>query len=304
MKKKIPVVLCVDTGIDDAVAMFLALKNPKIDIKLFVCGRGNTTVDNTAENTFDLLDYVDAPNIPVVKGKEPSEKRKVLIRKAHGDNGLGNYEFANKTKRKPLSVSSDEAIYDVACKNQDLIIITFGPLTSLASAIDTHPDLCSKVSKLFVMGGSLLEKESNPTPRAEFNTASDPESAETVLKSNMQIVMVPSEIGRTATLDYYDIFRTKTLNSTGALLEQLFRHYNSFGFDGGLTTCDTTTLFALTNPEIFKFVPAFGEIKYFKSFNSGMCLFDFNKTPNMIVATEIDTKKFKKLYFKHLKRLP
>ena len=304
MKKKIPVIFCVDTGIDDAVAILLALKNPKIDIKLLVCGRGNTTIDNSTNNTLNILDYVGAPNIPIVKGKEPSEKRKVLIFKAHGDNGFGSYEFPEQTKREILNVSSDDAIYKVATENEGVIVVSFAPLTSLASAIKKHKDLEQKISKLYIMGGSIREKETNPKPYAEFNIASDPESAKIVFDSSIPKIIVPTEMGRTATFDYYDIYRIKTQNSTGSLIEQLFRHYNSFGYDGGITTCDSTTLFAFTNPEVFKIVPSFCYIKYFDSINSGICLFDFNKTPNVEVATEINAKFFKKIFFKQLKKLP
>ncbi|MBQ3494530.1 MAG: nucleoside hydrolase [Clostridia bacterium] len=301
MKKKIPVILCVDTGIDDAVGIALATKLKEIDIKLIVCEQGNSNIDNITKNTLGVLDTIFAPNIPVVKGHPPKINR--FIFNAHGKNGLAGYVF-DESDRTFVDVEAHEAIYNVLCENQDTVIIILGPQTSVARTLTLHEDAKEKIKKLVIMAGSINEPLDTTNPYSEFNIASDPESAEIVLSSGIDILMVPSEMGRIAVLDYYDIYRTKNTNHTGAFIEKLYRKYKHRLVKKGVATCDSTTIAAFVRPDIYEIKPTYAFVKYFDSINSGICLFDFNKQPNINICTNIDVKKFKHFYFKTLKKLP
>jgi len=303
MKKKIPVILSVDTGVDDAVAIILAVASKNIDIKLVVCSHGNTSIENVTNNTLGVLELINAPNIPVVVGSLPSPKRQKQIHNAHGSNGLGGVVL-DKNNRQVISSSAEDKIYEIAKHEPDVCYINLGPSTTLANTIKKYPDLTSCISKIVFMGGSINEKLDTKKPYTEYNVASDPESAEIVLNSGIDILMVPTEIGRISFLDYYDIFKTKTLNKTGDILEKMFRNYRHRAVPNGIATCDSCSLFALLNPAIFEIKPCFGFVKYFKNVDTGVCLLDFEKTPNMHVVTNVDIKKFKKYYFKLLAKLP
>jgi len=303
MKEKIPVILSIDTGIDDAVSILLALKCKNIEIKLFVCSYGNTSIDHVATNTLGILDLANAPQIPILRGSIPSEKRQKLLYKAHGSNGMGGYIF-NKTNRTLSTECAEDKIYEIANKEKNLHYINLGPSTTLASTIKKYPDINTKIKKIIFMGGSLKEKLDTKKPYTEFNIASDPESAEIVFNSKIPILMVPSEIGRKAFLDYYDIYKTKKLNKTGEILELIFRNYKHRRLPYGVATCDSTALLSLTHPEIMEIKPVYGFIKYFKNVDTGVCLFDFAQESNMEVVTDIDVKKFKKVYFNLLSKLP
>lgn len=301
MKRKIPVILCVDTGIDDASAIFFALGCKNLDIKLFVCGYGNTSLENCARNTLNILDFANAPLIPVVMGNMPNEKRSKIIYRAHGENGLGGY-ILPESNRQVVDKKPEDAIYEVVCKNQNIHIITLGPLTTIASTFKKYPDIQQKIEKLIAMGGSIKEKLDTEKPYTEFNIASDPESAEIVINSGVKILMVPTEMGRIAYLDYQDIYKIKNLNYIGDLIEKLYRNYKPRGLKNCVGSFDSTTICALSNPEIMQYKPALGFVKYFDNVDTGVCLFDFNKQPNMEVAINIDPIKFKKVYFKALKK--
>ena len=192
--------------------------------------------------------------------------------------------------------------FNVINENQDTIIIQLGPCTSMAAAFQKYPELPKKINEFIIMGGSITEKIDTKKPYAEFNIASDPESAEIIFSSGANILMVPSELGRQAYLDYYDIYKTKITNHIGSFLEILFRSYRHRMVPNGTATCDSTAICAATEKYLFDIKPVYGFIKYFDSINSGVCLYDFSKTPNMRVCTSINIKKFKKVYFKALKK--
>ena len=301
MKKKIPVILFVDTGIDDAVGIALATKLETLDIKLIVCEHGNTTIENSTNNTIGVLDTILAPNIPVIKGIELKNPR--FIFNAHGENGLAGYTF-EKTNRTPIEKNSIELIYETLKNNERVTIIELGPCTTLAQTLIAHQDSKNYIEKIVIMGGSIAEKLDTKVPYAEFNIASNPEAAEIVLSSGLDILMVPTEMGRKALLDYFDIYTTKSTNATGSFFEKLFRNYKHRAVKNGVATCDSTTIFAAVYPELFEIKPTYGFVKYFDTINSGVCLYDFDKTPNMNVCTDINVKNFKKVYFKTLKKLP
>lgn len=303
MKNKLPVILSVDTGVDDAVAIAMAFASKNLDIKLIVCEHGNASLENVTKNTLGILELIDASGVQVVLGTLPSEKRQKQIYNAHGNNGLGGYILDSNNRTYSMRPAED-LIFDVANSNEDVCYLNLGPSTTLASAINKYPELVGKIKKIVFMGGSINERLDTQNPYAEYNVASDPESAETVLNSGISVLMVPTEIGRKAFLDYYDIFKTKTMNRTGDVFEKIFRNYRHRAVKNGVATCDSTALFAYSKPEIFTLKPVYGFVKYFDNIDTGVCLFDFNHKPNMEVVTDVDIKQFKKHYFKLLAKLP
>ena len=134
--------------------------------------------------------------------------------------------------------------------------------------------------------------------------ASNPEAAELVFTSGIDTLIVPSEIGRIGKFDYQDIYKIKNTNYTGSFFEILFRNYKHRKVSKGVATCDCVTILSAFYPEIYEIKPVYAFIKYFDNIDSGVCLFDFNHEPNMNVCTNIDINKFKKLFFKLLKKLP
>ena len=180
-KKKI--ILDVDTGSDDAIAIMTAVLSDELDVLGITTVNGNRPVMNTTENTLRVLDLLRS-DIPVYRGcEEPMVAglmpERQLFRKTNDKKELGgktvtyHYEFL-------------EALND---SDGDITIIAVGPLTNLGVAMRADPGIINKIKKLIIMGGGC--RQTNTTSAAEFNIWKDPEAAQIVLTSGCEILLVP-----------------------------------------------------------------------------------------------------------------
>lgn len=301
-QKKIPVIVNCDTGIDDAVALMIALKSEKIDIKLIVTDVGNVDTTQSAINTLNTLELFDAPEIPVVVGEGKCFKRERPRFVAHGNNGLGGYENKDNP-RKITEGDAVEAMYNTLMQSEEKItIVCISPTTNLAKLIDSHKDCLDKIEQIVVMAGSIEEVGQNEIPYPEFNISGDPEAAEVLFNSGLEIMVIPMEMGHTAYLEWEDVYKTKNMNFTGETLEFIYRSYRDRHVKNGIATHDGCATAFLTNPELFKVRDVFAEIKYFDSIDTGVLVMDFEKEPNMKTCVEVDVPAFRNMYFEYLKK--
>ena len=200
-KKKI--ILDVDTGSDDAIAIMTAVLSDELDVLGITTVNGNRPVMNTTENTLRVLDLLRS-DIPVYRGcEEPMVAglmpERQLFRKTNDKKELGgktvtyHYEFLEEL---PPSVSKAQDIsavqYLIKALNDsdgDITIIAVGPLTNLGVAMRADPGIINKIKKLIIMGGGC--RQTNTTSAAEFNIWKDPEAAQIVLTSGCEILLVP-----------------------------------------------------------------------------------------------------------------
>lgn len=299
--KKIPIILNCDTGIDDAVAILIAVKSKKIDIKLITTNVGNVEPVRAAKNTLNILELIKAPDIPVVKGDSKCFKKQRERVAVHGDGGLGEYVF-DETQRQIKETDAVEEMYDVLMKSDKKVtIVCLSPTTNIAKLVTKHKDCLDKIERVVLMAGTIEEISDNEMPYPEFNIASDPEAGEALFESGVRIEVVPMEMGHTAYLDWQDVFKTKTMNYTGAVLEVVFRSYKDRHVKNGIATHDGCAIAYLTNPEFFEIKPVNAKVKYFDSIKTGVLTMSFKEKPNCITCTKVNISKFKNLYFKCLR---
>ncbi len=299
MKKvdSLDLIINCDTGIDDAVALLLAVKSKKINIKLIVTDLGNVDPKQAAINTNNILEAFNAPSIKVVAGEGKCLKRERPRVAVHGNGGLGEYVF-EKNNREVSKEDAIEAMYNtIVNAEKPITIVSLSPVTNIAKLIIKHPDCTKNIERLVFMAGSVEDLKPGDLPYPEFNVATDPEAAVKVFESGIKIDIVPMEMGHTAYLDWQDVFNTKNLNFTGSMLEILYRSYKDRHVKNGIATHDGCAIAYLTNPEIFEVKQMYGSIKYFDSLDSGILVLNNTESPNVDVCTKIDIKKFKKLYF-------
>lgn len=300
--RKIPIILNVDTGIDDAVAIGMAIFCNKFDIKLIVTSFGNTESLQVMKNTKNLLNFWDK-DIPIVIGaNKPFKRRKTKLINVHGANGLGSFEFEK---------ISYEENYDFLEKMKQVIedcgekitLVSLATLTNFANLFEKYPYLVEKVEEIVFMSGSIDIKDGG-VPYMEFNGSADPEACEKIISLNVPLLMCPMEMGHIAYLDWQDVVKTKYMNKSGEMFEKIFRDYKDRHVNNGIATHDGCCVACLSNQEIFNIVQARLNVQYYDETKTGVIVCDFDsKNANARVCTKVNVKKFKNLYFNCLKKM-
>ncbi|MBQ8468210.1 MAG: nucleoside hydrolase [Clostridia bacterium] len=302
MRKKIPVILDVDTGIDDGVAIILAAKCPKIDIKLVVTCHGNTTIKNITKNTLFILEKLKRFDIPVAEGMASPLLIKRPHVSAHGADGLGGYQYENPGFDL-LKESALEATHKILSESQEKITyICLAPSTNIANLLKEHPEDADKIQEIVIMVGSNEPVKDGETPYKEFNASVDPEALSLVLDSKIKKTIVSMEMGHTAYLNWKDVYKTEKTNAFGEMLENIFRGYKDYHVRNGIATHDGCTVAYVIDPTMFETREGHMQVRFFEKLGSGVGVIDYDKTPNVTITTKINIKKFKKLYFKTLKK--
>lgn len=147
--KKIPVIMDVDTGIDDAVALILAMSSPQIDLKGVTVVAGNQIIEKTLHNTLSVVDYFGNGNIPVAKGAaKPLVKELYYDAATHGESGLGTAVLP-QPKIVPHRLDAVDFIRETLENSEEKItLVPVGPLTNIALLLMCYPHVKEKSIKL------------------------------------------------------------------------------------------------------------------------------------------------------------
>ena len=202
-----PVFLDVDTGVDDALAIVLALRTQTLRLVGVTTVSGNTSSLQAARNTrFLCREFAPDPSVPVVAGATHALNGSVpeIDPMIHGADGLGGVYRAHAGGDSRAETASGDcavdALLDAAAKYGDaLTVVATGPLTNLALAARRDRRALASVGRILVMGGAL-DVAGNVTPHAEFNTYSDPEAYEALLADGVSIELFPLDVTRKVSL--------------------------------------------------------------------------------------------------------
>lgn len=293
---KHPLILDVDTGIDDAVALVFAHALKNIDLQLISTVYGNVDIEKSTHNTLVICDDINCKT-KVVKGEDKPFNNTDFNISAHGKNGLGNY-----THKVSISASNENyinAIHKIVDKNSLTNIIACGPLTNLAKFILSHPEDNEKIRVILVTG--LLENDKE-NPYLNFNITKDLEALKIVLKNYKNIVFVPSDMGHLSFISADDFNKTEACGKVGKILASMYPYHMDRTVKNGAALHDLCGVLWLSNPELFETKPALTRLN---STPKGSYL-DFNYKsikPNTLVTTNIDVQKMHKLYYKTLKSI-
>jgi len=190
-----PVILDVDTGVDDALAIAVALAQPELRLIAVTTVAGNVDVGQATRNTRLVLDWLGARSIPVAKGAaRPLLREHRDARAYHGPDGLGGAVLPVERRGPILDTSAPEVIVRAARRYAGkLCLICLAPLTNLAIALRLEPDLPFLIDRVIVMGGAFAVA-GNVTPVAEFNVVSDPEAASVVAQAGFRMRWVGLDV--------------------------------------------------------------------------------------------------------------
>ncbi|XP_071489275.1 inosine-uridine preferring nucleoside hydrolase-like [Diadema antillarum] len=206
MAEKVTMVIDCDPGIDDAVAIMMALGQPNVDLIGITCVTGNVEVDKVTINALRVLEKFNKLDIPVFRGAtryivtDPTEAKHV-----HGTDGLGDIPNPGPMPSRDL-VQSEHAVQALIRmaneKPGQITLVAIGPLTNLALAIRLDPTFTSKLKELVIMGGNIKARGTEFWT-AEFNFGSDPEAAHIVLTDTQcPTLVVPLETCISHSIDF------------------------------------------------------------------------------------------------------
>jgi pyrimidine-specific ribonucleoside hydrolase len=189
------IIIDTDPGIDDAMAIFLALRSPELKVEAITPVAGNVPLDLTLPNALRLLEIAKHRDIPVAAGaSHPLVRRLATAGHVHGVNGLAGVEFP-EPRIKPVHDTAPELIRHIVREDpHEITIVAIGPLTNVALALRADPEIASMIPAIVIMGGSL--SGGNMTPAAEFNLYVDPEAARIVFDANIPLTMVGLDVTR------------------------------------------------------------------------------------------------------------
>jgi inosine-uridine nucleoside N-ribohydrolase len=307
------VVLDMDPGIDDALALILALKSPEIQILGITTVAGNAPLEMTSANARRVLKYLDAGTIPVAMGAaNPLNHPLEDALNYHGPDGLGN---CNLPPSK-LPVHPDKA-WDFLARlvldaPGEVTLVATGPLTNVAYAFQLHPQLPELLARVVLMGGAYgltLYGRGNRTPFAEFNIWQDPEAAHIVFSSGVDIFAVGLDVTMdpAACLTGLHLRQIKTKHTPAAQLTAQLVEYE-LEYHGCCSMHDPLALATLLDPSLLDFALVKVEVVRGNDWDRGVtriwpldsCQLSANSFQPMHVASAVDGPRFVKLFLSRI----
>ncbi len=300
------IILDVDTGTDDAIALMVAALSPDIELVGATTVNGNTTVDNTTENTLRVLDWIGLPDVAVHRGCDRPLARDQAeqlnpARRIHGT--LLDLPPVSRGAALQPGHAVDWLIETYLASNGDIVLCPVGPLTNVAMAIQKEPRILEKIPQIVLMGGA--HDHGNSTPSAEFNIWLDPEAARIVVNCRRPIRMIPLDATHRALVSTEDAGRLRALGSPAGEAAARFVLKRIEGYDatqamphraGAAPVHDALAVCSIIDPTIVTtaLIPVDVEVSAELSVGRTVCDFRFRggKPANVHFATDADEPKF------------
>jgi len=228
------VILDVDTGTDDAVALMLAALHPDLELIGATTVNGNVAVDLCTENSLRVFDHIGIP-VPVYEGvARPIARHDFPIPRASIRSSSAVHcqylDIPEAHSRKQATGAVEFLVETYRAATQPIILVPVGPLSNIATAFTVEPRMAELVPELVIMGGA--NDHGNVTPRAEFNVWADPEAAHIVLTSGVRrITLVPLDATHRALVSLEDCARLRVLGTPAGEAAARFTERRIEGYD-------------------------------------------------------------------------
>ena len=313
MEKK-KVILDVDTGTDDAIAIMTAVMSEDLEV-LGVCAvNGNRGIDFTTENTLRVVEYLgkDIPvfrgcSLPMVVSLTEGRREDIPYKgpKDPQDNVHGDYIDLPPATIREQPVPAVRWLVDTLMASEgDITLIPVGPLTNIAMALRIEPRIAQKIKRIVIMGGGC--REVNITPTAEFNFWIDPEAAKIVFDCGCDILVVPLDATHAAavsirTAEALERKGTKPATLTARIIRQrqnAYKHWQPMADIDSVPVHDALAVCAVLDESILEpVVETYADVDIGKGAADGMSIFDLDnrykdRKKNVKVALGADPERF------------
>ena len=306
------IIIDTDPGIDDSLAILLALASPEIVLDGISTIHGNASTEQTTRNALAILELAKASQVPVFKGCDlPLVKESLLSPETHGNTGLGYAQLPEPTTKPKAGHGSDFIIEQIMSRPGEVTLVAIGPLTNVALAIRKEPRIVQNVKEVFIMGGAI-QHTGNTTALAEYNTFVDPHAAHIVFHSGMPMTLTPLDVTYQCIFTPDDLKRLLKIDSpVTKYIADSTRYYMEFHDEyqsiEGCVINDPMTLALTFMPEICDYQTLVVDVDISTGVGLGNTFADFynyeKKPANMKVAMGVRPRMFMELFLERMENL-
>lgn len=300
------IIIDCDPGIDDSLALILALKSPELDVIGITICAGNVPVEIGGVNAYRVLKLLKREDIPIYVGdNNPIKRDLVTAQDTHGDDGVGDVLPEIIIPKDAIKLGAVDYLVKTLKENGDVSIIALGPMTNLAKAVEREKEILKRAERIVSMGGAF-RTNGNCSQVAEFNYWVDPESVNIVFENvDKPIELIPLDVTRKIVLTpNYREYLKQMKNEIADFI------YNITGFYVDFHWMQERTLGCVINDPLavaYFIEPSLcsGVLTHLECVENGRAigqtLIDiggfYRKTPNVFINTEVDEKRFFELFF-------
>lgn len=306
------IIIDTDPGIDDALAILLALASPELRLEALTVTIGNCSTAQGVINALSVLELAGGADIPVAPGLDRPLLQPILTApETHGNTGLGYAELPPPRQKPANQHAVDLLIERIMAAPGEVTLVAVAPLTNLAMAIRREPAIVEAVKEVVIMGGAIRH-EGNTTPLAEFNVYVDPHAAYIVYHSGLPITLVPLDVTYQCILTQADVDRLLAIDSPiTRFVADSTRFYMEFHDEyqsiEGCVINDPLALALTFAPELVETRPLHVTVDTHSPLSLGKTMADFyrmwDKPPNMQVALNVQPRRFIELFLERIEAL-
>lgn len=308
MKK---ILIDCDPGIDDSLALILALKSDQVELTAVTTVSGNLHVDDTSRNALTIMEMMGADSVPVAKGMAKPMVRDIPFDPfSHGKDGLGNTNQPHPTKTLEPKFGPDVIVEQANLYPGELTLVALGPLTNIAMALLKDPELPNKVKELVCIGGAFGFNEyaykhaTGDNPVSEWNVYVDPEAAKMVFQSGLSIRAVGLDVATHPDINFpkEQVDRLRQSSKKEAVyVSQLVDFVEGRGFQSYCVLIDSLAVAAVIDPSIIETTEVRVDVETAGTITRGQTVCDirnhfrWDHLPIINAASGADFAKFSEL---------
>jgi len=294
------VIIDVDPGIDDAVAILVALFDPRLEVLAVTATGGNVAAEQASTNLQALVTYLDPPRLPrigIAPGNGVLPERSFSM---HGQDGLGGINLPTVSLHG--SHPAEKVIWEtIKAHPRQVTILSLGPLTNLSRLLRRDPAILELIGDVLICGGTL-HAGGGATPAADFNFYCDPLAARHVIREPCHKTLMPLETSSQVVFGFEMLDQLPdAFSRAGRILRRMlphaFRAHRQLLGSEGIHLHDVVSLVALTNPELFRRQTVAADVETSGELTSGMLVIDRRQVrewkPNLDVLVGCDVAAVK-----------
>ena len=309
-----PIVIDTDPGQDDAIAILAALAAPELEVLGVTAVAGNVPLDLTARNALILVELAGRPDIPVFAGCDrPLRRELVTAEHVHGKTGIDGADLPEPATALQPQHAVDWMIETLlAAGEREITICPVGPMTNVATVLETAPEAARHIREIVCMGGGFFGG-GNTTPASEFNVFVDPDAAQIVLHCGAPVTLLPLDVTHKALMTDTWVNQVRALGTqTGVAAAGMLDFYERFDVDKYGTTGgplhDPNVIAYLLRPDLYGGRHCNVEVETDSPLTRGMTVVDWwnvtDRPSNCQFITDVNSDGFYDLLLTLLARLP